>query len=105
MSHVTAAYKALLSHAEAMVQAAREDEWDRWLDLERRYREQAARVRQLDEGDLTDPALLKRKLLLVERLIEHDQEIRRRVSARRDELSELMRVTRQQGKAQRAYQG
>ncbi|WP_170919523.1 flagellar protein FliT [Halomonas sp. BC2] len=105
MSDVTAAYEALLSQAKAMLGAAREDEWERVLELEQDYRRQAAHIRRLDEEALTEPALIQHKLQLVEALIEHDREIRQRADARRDELAELMRVTRQQGKLHRAYGG
>ena len=66
MSDVTAAYEALLSQAKAMLGAAREDEWERVLELEQDYRRQAAHIRRLDEEALTEPALIQHKLQLVE---------------------------------------
>ena len=68
MSDVTAAYEALLSQAKAMLGAAREDEWERVLELEQDYRRQAAHIRRLDEEALTEPALIQHKLQLVEAL-------------------------------------
>ncbi len=97
------AYEALLAQTDRMLEAARGAEWASLVDQEADYVLQVERVQRLDAEVALAPEARERKSALLERILENDLEIRRRLIERRDELGELIGTTRRQRNLRRAY--
>ncbi|MFY0989113.1 flagellar protein FliT [Halomonas sp. C05BenzN] len=100
---VIAAYEALLERSSEMLDSARSADWEALIDQESRYLVEVERLRHREtELPLDDPRG-ERKAELLERILEQDLEIRRRLVERRDELGRLIGSGRQQMALSRAY--
>lgn len=96
-------YETLLSRVEHMNELANAEQWSELIDQRTSY---VVLVEQLRELDLTvslDATAQQRKSELLERILEHDVNIRRRLVARRDELGKLIEVSQRQRDLHRAY--
>ena len=98
-----ASYEALLSSVEYMHELANAEQWAELIEQRTSYVVLVEQLRELDATVLLDPAAQQRKAELLERILEHDVDIRRRLVARRDELGKLIGVSQRQRDLHRAY--
>lgn len=98
-----ASYEALLSSVEYMHELANAEQWAELIDQRTNYVVLVEELRELDATVLLDAATQQRKAELLESILEHDVDIRRRLVARRDELGKLIGVTQRQRDLHRAY--
>lgn len=97
------AYTRLLTRSESMLEAALAADWEALVDQETEYVQQVERLPTLDAGTSLDGEAQRHKAELLERILENDLEIRRHLIQRRDELGELIGVSRRQRDLQRTY--
>lgn len=100
---VLAGYAALLRHCAQMLAAARADDWARLLAYESAYVDTVERLGHIEAGLNLDAAGQQSKAELLERILEHDFEIRERLLARREELGRLISAAERGHVAGRAY--
>ena len=96
-------YETLLSRVEHMHELANGEQWAELIDQRTNYVMLVDQLRELDTTVVLDSAAQQRKAELLERILEHDVEIRRRLVARRDELGKLIGVSQRQRNLHRAY--
>lgn len=96
-------YETLLSRVEHMHELANSEQWAELIDHRTNYVMLVDQLRELDATVVLDAAAQQRKAELLERILEHDVEIRRRLVARRDELGKLIGVSQRQRDLHRAY--
>lgn len=96
-------YETLLSHVEYMHELANAEQWAELIDQRTSYVMLVEQLRELDTTVSLDTAALQRKAELLERILEHDVDIRRRLVSRRDELGKLIEVSQRQRDLHRAY--
>ena len=96
-------YETLLSRVEYMHQLANAEQWAELIDQRTSYVLLVDQLRELDDTVSLDSAALQRKAELLERILEHDVDIRRRLVVRRDELGRLIEVSQRQRDLHRAY--
>lgn len=96
-------YATLLASVEHMHELANTEQWAELIDQRTNYVVQVEKLRELDATVVLDTASQRRKAELLESILEHDVEIRRRLVARRDELGKLIGVTQRQRDLHRAY--
>lgn len=97
-----ASYEALLSSVEYMHELANAEQWAELIEQRTSYVVLVEQLRELDATVLLDPAAQQRKAELLESILEHDVDIRRRLVARRDELGKLIGVSQRQRDLHRA---
>lgn len=84
-------YERILGITEAMLSAARDNDWDRVAALEGGCRGEVDRLIALgDEGPRLTPPLRERKLQIVRRVLADDAAIRRIADPRMAELEQLI---------------
>ncbi len=98
-----ASYEALLNRVEHMHELANAEQWAELIDQRTNYVLLVEQLRELDTTVSLDDAALQRKAELLERILEHDVDIRRRLVSRRDELGKLIEVSQRQRDLHRAY--
>lgn len=98
-----ASYETLLSRVEYMHELANAEQWAELIDQRTSYVVLVEQLRELDSNIELDAAAQQRKVELIERILEHDVEIRRRLVSRRDELGKLIEVSQRQRDLHRAY--
>ncbi|MCL5425167.1 MAG: flagellar protein FliT [Gammaproteobacteria bacterium] len=96
-------YATLLASVEYMHELANTEQWAELIDQRTNYVVQVEKLRELDATVVLDTASQRRKAELLESILEHDVDIRRRLVARRDELGKLIGVTQKQRDLHRAY--
>lgn len=96
-------YATLLASVEHMHELANNEQWAELIDQRTNYVVQVEKLRELDATVVLDTASQRRKAELLESILEHDVDIRRRLVARRDELGKLIGVTQKQRDLHRAY--
>lgn len=96
-------YETLLSLVEEMHDLAKAEQWAELIDQRTKYVVLVEQLRELDTTAALDKPAQQRKAELLESILEHDVEIRRRLLARRDELGKLIGVTQRQRDLNRAY--
>ncbi|HDZ47906.1 hypothetical protein LCGC14_0150650 [marine sediment metagenome] len=96
-------YATLLASVEYMHELANTEQWAELIDQRTNYVVQVEKLRELDAHVVLDTASQRRKAELLESILEHDVNIRRRLVARRDELGKLIGVTQRQRDLHRAY--
>ncbi|WP_447554884.1 flagellar protein FliT [Vreelandella sp. EE22] len=96
-------YRELLARAAQMQVLASTEQWAELIEQRTHYVILVDKLRELDESVELDEAGKSRKAELLERILEHDVEIRRRLVTRRDELGKLIGVTQKQRDLHRAY--
>lgn len=96
-------YATLLASVEHMHELANTEQWAELIDQRTNYVVQVEKLRELDASVVLDTEGQQRKAELLESILEHDVDIRRRLVARRDELGKLIGVTQRQRDLHRAY--
>lgn len=96
-------YETLLSRVEHMHELANAEQWAELIDQRTNYVILVEQLRELDMTVPLDTAAQQRKAELLESILEHDVDIRRRLVARRDELGKLIEVSQRQRSLHRAY--
>lgn len=96
-------YEALLSRVEHMHELANAEQWAELIDQRTSYVILVDQLRELDATVELDSTAQQRKAELLENILEHDVDIRRRLVARRDELGKLIGVSQRQRDLHRAY--
>lgn len=96
-------YAALLTSVEYMHELSNTEQWAELIDQRTSYVVQVEKLRELDATVVLDASGQQRKAALLESILEHDVDIRRRLVARRDELGKLIGVTQRQRDLHRAY--
>lgn len=96
-------YETLLSRVENMHELANAEQWAELIDQRTSYVVLVDQLREQDKTVVLDVAARQRKAELLERILEHDVDIRRRLVARRDELGKLIGVSQRQRDLHRAY--
>lgn len=96
-------YITLLNRVEHMHELANAEQWAELIEHRTNYVLLVEKLRELDANVVLDAEAQQRKADLLERILEHDVDIRRRLVARRDELGKLIGVTQRQRDLHRAY--
>ncbi|SJN13674.1 Flagellar biosynthesis protein FliT [Halomonas citrativorans] len=97
------AYEGLLVHVTQMHELVSAEQWVELIEQRTHYVLLVEEVRKLDSVVVLDDPAKQRKAELLERILEYDVEIRRRLMARRDELGKLIGVSQRQRDLHRAY--
>lgn len=97
------AYSKLLVRVHHMHELANAEQWAELIEQRSNYVVLVEELRELDVTVVLDAQGKQRKSELLEQILEHDVEIRRRLVARRDELGKLIGVTQRQRDLHRAY--
>lgn len=98
---VIAAYEALLAHSTRMLASAREADWDAVIAQKAHYLGAVERLSHREDGESRDER--QRKAVLLERILEQDAEIQRRLVERRDEIERLLGDSRRRLALSRTY--
>ncbi|MCP1314800.1 MULTISPECIES: flagellar protein FliT [unclassified Halomonas] len=96
-------YHELLERSAQMQILASTEQWAELIEQRTHYVMLVDKLRELDESVALDETGRTRKAELLERILEHDVDIRRRLVTRRDELGKLIGVSRKQRDLHRAY--
>lgn len=97
------AYAKLLVRATHMHELANAEQWPELIEQRTHYVSLVEELRELDKKVELDAHAKMRKAELLESILEHDVEIRRRLVARREELGKLIGVSQRQRDLHRAY--
>ncbi|MGA4493953.1 flagellar protein FliT [Vreelandella venusta] len=97
------AYAKLLICVTKMHELAHAEQWAELIEQRTHYVMSVEALRKHDEETVLDDDGRRRKTELLESILEHDVEIRRRLVARRDELGKLIGVSQRQRSLHRAY--
>lgn len=97
------AYAALHQQLKEMLALAERHAWEALKDRESAYLQRIHQLAPLDAQATLNPAQQAYKRELLENIVSREKEVRRRLSARRDELSELIDLSRRQRNLSRAY--
>ncbi|AZM94262.1 flagellar protein FliT [Vreelandella venusta] len=97
------AYAKLLICVTKMHELANAEQWAELIEQRTHYVMSVEALRKHDEETVLDDDGRRRKTELLESILEHDVEIRRRLVARRDELGKLIGVSQRQRSLHRAY--
>ncbi len=97
------AYAKLLICVTKMHELAHAEQWAELIEQRTHYVMSVEALRKHDEETVLDDDGRRRKAELLESILEHDVEIRRRLVARRDELGKLIGVSQRQRSLHRAY--
>lgn len=100
---VLATYERLLACSSRMLALAREHDWEALIREETDYLCVVSGLAELERGVQLGPRQQDRKAELLARILEQDGELRRRLVARRDELSALIGVSRRRRDLSRSY--
>lgn len=100
---ILAGYESLQQRSARMLGWAREGDWAHLVQEESSYVMAVEDLKRREQGCQLDQHGLIRKADLLECILEQDAEIRQRLEARRDELSELLGSTRRRRDVNRAY--
>jgi len=102
---IISGYEALLERSSRMLAFACEEDWSRLLEEEADYVIEVERLSRIEAGKTLDVVQRERKASLLERILEDDLEIRRRLNKRRDELGALLDANRRKRSVDSAYGG
>lgn len=97
------AYVTLLTCVRQMHELANAEQWSELIEQRTHYVISVEALRERDAETVLDDTARRRKAELLESILEHDVEIRRRLVARRDELGKLIGVSQRQRDLHRAY--
>ncbi len=101
--HILAQYTAIAQLTRNMLDAARESNWDKLVELERGCGAYFARLFEAGSTPPDDPAFVSRKAALIHGILNDDAAIRLLVEPWLAQLSLLIGNTQQQSRLQRAY--
>ncbi|HSH47429.1 MAG TPA: flagellar protein FliT [Halomonas sp.] len=97
------AYAALHQQLKEMLALAERHEWEALKERESAYLQRIHQLADLDAQATLNPAQQAHKRELLENIVSGEKAVRRRLSARRDELGELIGLSRRQRNLSRAY--
>lgn len=98
------AYEALSRCSARMLEAARQADWETLIELQSEYLGQVEALQQSDDADAAlDQGEREHKAKLLRVLLDQDREIRERLVARREQLSQMIVGSRQQQNLSRTY--
>jgi flagellar protein FliT len=104
-SRVIANYELLSSLTGQMLEAAKQEDWDRLVGIEQQCSDLVAVMKPLDAEVKLDEAVRQRKNELIVRILADQDEIRKLTSARMSGLEGSMRSNRQEQRVLKAYRG
>ena len=102
-SEVICAYRRLEVQASHMAALAREQDWDALIGEQEKYAGAAEGVADMEKGVTLDERENTTKYTILEHILGHDLEVRSRLIERREELSQMMAVSRRESALERAY--
>ncbi len=102
-AHILAHYTAIAQLTRSMLEAARDSDWDRLVELERSCGAYFALLFETGAGQPDDAAFISRKAALIHRILDDDAAIRLLVEPWLAQLSLLIGNTQQQSRLQHAY--
>jgi len=102
---IISGYEALLERSSRMLAFACEEDWSRLLEEEASYVIEVERLSRIEAGQALNAVQSERKAMLLERILEGDLEIRRRLNKRRDELGALLNASQRKRSVDSAYGG
>jgi flagellar protein FliT len=97
------AYVTLLSSASHMHELASAEQWPELIEQRTEYVMLVDKLRHLDTEVSLNADGQQRKAELLERILEHDVEVRRQLLAKRDELGKLIDVSQRERRLHRTY--
>lgn len=100
---VLAVYESLLVSTRAMLDWARQGEWDALVEREARYVVDVETLVRLEQDVAFDEEQSIRKADLLELILDNDIKIRNYLLARRDELGAMIGVNRRKSSLNRTY--
>lgn len=98
-----AKYEQLLAQSRRMLELAGVAQWDELLDEEARYVENVQKLAHIQPDRALTPDELESRLNFMEQILECNLEVKRHLETRRDEIGELINLSRRQGVLGRTY--
>ena len=102
-AQILAHYTEIAQLTRRMLEAARDSEWDRVVEIERSCSGLFARLFEAGDVQPDDPAFINRKAALIRGILDDDAKIRLLVEPWLAQLSQLIGSTSQQSRLNRAY--
>ena len=100
---ILAIYEDISRITRQMLEAARSDDWDQLVDLEKNCSARFAHLFELEDGSARDDEFRRRKGELIRDVLRDDAQIRLLVEPWLAHLSAMIGTTRQQGRLNQAY--
>ena len=102
--HILQAYGSLAAKSGQMLDAARNGDWERLIELEQDCRAIAATLKRVEHGTAgPDAAYLERKAELIHKVLADDAEVRKHAEPRMTKLQTYILSTRAQDKSQQVH--
>lgn len=102
-AELLARYEQLLECSRRMLELARLGQWSELLDEEARYVEDVQKLARVQPDRVLAQEEMQNRLELMERILECNLDVKRYLEARRDEIGELITLSRRQGELGRTY--
>jgi flagellar protein FliT len=103
MPHQIELYEEMSALSAQMVDAARAQEWDRLIDLEKRVAELREMLMAENPATPLSPAEIEVKRVLIQRILDDDAEIRRHTEPWMEKVRRLLGDTTRRQQVERAY--
>lgn len=100
---ILVAYELLLTRSLRMLASARAQDWDALVDEQTRYVMEVEWLARHEQGVALPLDAVERKAVLLARMLENEGEVRACLTARRDELGQLLGTSMRQRELGRAY--
>ena len=100
---ILVAYELLLTRSLRMLASARAQDWDALVEEQTRYVMEVEWLGRHEAGVTLPPDTVERKAVLLARLLDNEKEVRGCLTARRDELGQLLGTSMRQRELGRAY--
>lgn len=100
---VLQAYEGLLARTGRMLECARGQDWNGLIEEESQYVVEVERLARGESGVRLNPRQRHRKAELLERILESERGVRRCLESRRDELDQLIGLSRRRRDLNRSY--
>ena len=100
---ILVAYELLLTRSLRMLASARDQDWDALVEEQTRYVMEVEWLARHEAKVALPVEAVERKAALLARMLDQEQEIRARLTARRDELGQLLNTSMRQRELGRAY--
>lgn len=98
-----AKYERLLDCSRRMLELARLGQWEELLSEEARYVEDVQKLANIQPARALTQEEQQNRLSFMEQILECNLEVKRHLEMRRDEIGELINLSRRQGKLGRTY--
>lgn len=96
-------YQQLRDRSRRMLDWAQAGDWDELLAEESRYVDDVQRLSGFEPREALAPEQMERRLSLMEQILEYNLDVKRHLESRKDELGELISLSRRQGELGRSY--